>query len=470
MAPLILFLTAASAFAQIPPIIDPSGEVCSAYPGFAYKVVTCIRDTVIEAVRLFLVPFSEYMANTIIVAMTLAVVLYGTLLTVGRISAPRRDGFTLAIKIGCVALFAYNLGGFFPLLLWALDDMLDTVTLYMSFGVFLNCSTNLWIRVDCALGEIIGGFGNGTILVSGIIGFLITCLFSGTAGLALFLLGLKFLMLIVTGIAHAAYTFIMSYVAMAVMVCVSPLFVPMVLFRTTRGYFEKWLRLLIGFFLQPIILFAFLAMFLQALEITVFSGPRSVYRVLAGDAVDAAPPDPPFAIGYFLNDLGIYKQEGQGGMVVNMDSRQYASGMAAPETEQTGPLGVVGEWGKREFGNLPWESEGGPVKFLDNLRNNFAVEVPMNVVDFDDFALARGYPSALALIADLLLALLMAAIVAYVFITLLQAIPFLGSSMVGGDMFSLPMLGGGSGGMDSKVQSLNQMLSKDAMRGARGSS
>ncbi|EAL58306.1 type IV secretion system protein VirB6 [Wolbachia endosymbiont of Drosophila ananassae] len=55
------------------------------------------------------------------------------------------------------------------------------------------------------------------------------------------------------------YVFILSLVALSVIIILSPLFIPMVLFQHTKGYFEGWVKELITYSLYPVILFAFLS-------------------------------------------------------------------------------------------------------------------------------------------------------------------------------------------------------------------
>ncbi|OCA06962.1 TrbL/VirB6 family protein [Wolbachia endosymbiont of Trichogramma pretiosum] len=82
-------------------------------------------------------------------------------------------------------------------------------------------------------------FGGGQILVS------LVCIF------------MAILMMMV--ILWMCYVFILSLVALSVIIILSPLFIPMVLFQHTKGYFDGWLKELITYSLYPVILFAFLS-------------------------------------------------------------------------------------------------------------------------------------------------------------------------------------------------------------------
>ncbi|WP_265015710.1 TrbL/VirB6 family protein [Wolbachia endosymbiont (group A) of Anoplius nigerrimus] len=65
-----------------------------------------------------------------------------------------------------------------------------------------------------------------------------------------------FLMMVILWLC---YVFILSLVALSVIVILSPLFIPMVLFQHTKGYFDGWVKELITYSLYPVILFAFLS-------------------------------------------------------------------------------------------------------------------------------------------------------------------------------------------------------------------
>lgn len=99
-------------------------------------------------------------------------------------------------------------------------------------------------------------FGSAPILLT--IGSILGIIIAGsqilTALVALFMA----IMMMMT-ILWVAYTFILSYVALNILIILSPLFIPMVLFQPTKGYFDGWTRELITYSLYPILLFAFLS-------------------------------------------------------------------------------------------------------------------------------------------------------------------------------------------------------------------
>ncbi len=133
-----------------------------------------------------------------------------------------------------------------------------------------------WDRLDCRilfyLGAPLDGIGGkigtggivtlaillGTAPVLLVAGSIIGIIFAGGQILvAIVCIFMAVLMMMV--ILWLCYVFILSLVALSVIVILSPLFIPMVLFQHTKGYFDGWVKELITYSLYPVILFAFLS-------------------------------------------------------------------------------------------------------------------------------------------------------------------------------------------------------------------
>ena len=71
-------------------------------------------------------------------------------------------------------------------------------------------------------------------------------------------LALAYPILIISVIAYFVQVFISSVIMILVFGIMAPLFVPMVLFEATKGYFNKWLDIMISFSLKPMVVSAFL--------------------------------------------------------------------------------------------------------------------------------------------------------------------------------------------------------------------
>jgi len=86
----------------------------------------------------------------------------------------------------------------------------------------------------------------------------------------LFLVILFLLFLFISFALKAVYILILSFVALAVMLFISPIMIPMVLFERTKGLFDSWLRNIISFALQPMVLFAYVIFSMSLLDKYVY--------------------------------------------------------------------------------------------------------------------------------------------------------------------------------------------------------
>lgn len=468
--------------------------------GLTKRLVLCVKETILYATYAILVPFSSFLASTISILITLAVVFWGINVALGRRDAVSPRGiFVLAVKIGAVLIFTTNFGasvfdpdnkhgGFFGLMMDALEDLLGILTQYISFSSVLACpnltntaigSDMVWERVDCALESLIGGIfpveGQKPYysLTLGIAGFLILCFFSGSIGILIGMLGLYLVLKFLLVVARAVYIFIMSYTAFALMVLISPLFIPLMLFRSTIAYFEKWCRLTISFIMQPIFIFAYLAMMVAAFDSIVFNGPNSLYHAIAGRQIEgkiigyanpaANPPQNPanyFALGEAIwtgtdGTRPILADSAQGEVAVKLDPEQVKKLFKNPSAVDTGTVGVVGELSTSQ---ADWEREGGVFSSLNpiiagkKMRNFFKIDIPTKQIDWNTMARWSGTTCPDASPANqescitttylirIFLAFMMAVIVAYMFVAMLEYLPFIGTG-VASDTASFPVFG-----------------------------
>ncbi len=469
--------TSHAAYTYVAPQIFNGNEVCpdqvlaggKVISGFTVRIVTCVKETIIMAVSNFIVPFSEYMRNTILAAMLLAVSLWGTLLATGKNTAPIRDGFVLAIKLGAVTLFTTTFVDVFDMILVTMDYLLWAVTYFIGYSNFnqfclpqsVDPALYIWQNIDCALDVLTGGifdpFSNHRSIYSGLIGFFVIALFSKTVGVFIGLMGFMLIAQFIMAILRAVYTFIVAYIAVAIMALVSPIFIPLILFSTTKGYFEKWLKLTIGFMLQPVFLFAYVAMLLIAFESIVYSGPVSLYRAVMGSVVDrpcyymtstglrAHPPNPLgcyVTIGTRLGAIGAYSETSAANLSVNVKADEATpAGLGSLET------GVLGLAGENLAPNNAWL--GDIYNYLG--ASVFKVDVPIKTLAWN--MLAAGArppftpppPDPTAEIENyqlnLVFSLLIAVITTYIFWLLLDYLPYIGSG-ISGDVLSMPTFAG----------------------------
>lgn len=435
---------AGDAFAQV---IGADGSICPAYSGFMARIVPCIIDVIIATTQQYLSTFLIYFLPTTGAVMTLAVLLYAFTLLTGRTRAVTREGMILALKIGGVMLAMNSLALLFPAFMNTMSFLVESVSFYLPSVLQEQCpfANNLWQSVDCALAYVVGGILPGFSVVNGMFGFLVGALFSGPIGVALFFLGLGVVLVLMYTLFQAVFILLGAYISLALLMVISPLMVPLVVLRATKGYFEKWLRLLISVILQPMFLFAYLTMMLVTMETVIFTGQFSLYRSIACNAVNGNWNLTGFSIGNYVVYSGGAAERDSYAFSINQTPSMLPAPTASSNTGLPGNAAIV------NGGNI---NTLGPVN--GQLAGNIGIEVPTVALNFDVLAAGCGMSSE-NYVLNLLLSFVMAAAMAYVMYALIGVIPYLGAGMTG-EFFGIqnmakgaigrmmPKLGAGMGG------------------------
>lgn len=454
-------------------VCPPSGSNV----GITERVVYCVKTSVLSAVHYHLGALSTYVAGAVAAAISLAITVWGAMMAMGKASAPTRDLAVLLVKIGCVLLFTANFGNLFGRILDALEYMLYLVTSFSSFSTLMSChnstvtvgqlsgwnaapeyNMHVWQRVDCVLQTLVGGVfritnapASSTLLL-GFTGFLAAALFSGTAGVFIAIMGFLLIAQLLMALARAVYIYLTSYIAFAVMVLISPFFLPLMLFRATKAYFEKWLKLSMGFLLQPIFLFAYLAMLAAAFDTVIYSGNRSIARAITGEHFDQVIRLPSgaysnFSVGRSLVYSGAYAEGSFGSFGVNVDYRSLGNALNIKKLD-TGVMGVIGEQ-VMQAGD--WVNPSSPAPIYDALGNKkvFRVDMPTLGINWQQLACwSRGSNTCnpdtytTVYLVNLFISFIMALITCYIFIALLDFLPFVGAG-IAGESLSMPAFGTG---------------------------
>lgn len=481
--------------------------------GLVKRVILCIRESTVSAVSKVLLPFSKFFSRLIAIMCSLVVVVWGVMMASGRKTAPTQDGLIMGLKIGLVIMFTSNFaalyfdpanhyGGFFGLILDAMGQMLTMLTYYAPFffsnpcdaltydsstGFYVDALTGrgdlaIWDFIDCTLDSLIGGIFSPITLSGGMVGFFVSCILSSVAGIFIGILGFMIISMLLSSITKAVYIFISSYIALALMVVVSPMLIPLALFEHTKAYFEKWLKLTIGFILQPIFIFVYITMFMTAFDVTLYSGQRSVVRAVLGNQVDDADYKSR-GFGKYLLWRGYYSdlKMGQTGVQLNYNplpsSCNEGAGCATKPSNtkfDSGVLGLIGQEVVTDTG--AWQRD---IYEVLGDQNIFKTSIPFKGIDWDWMVI--NYDVSAAYYADmieayiaydhcrtnpdagcasnpdplhyldnyyypymvrLILALIMAVVTTYIFKSMLEYLPFIGSG-ISGESLSMPTFGVG---------------------------
>lgn len=302
---------------------------CDCYPGLANRIVGCIRQTLHDASFIFFDPnygIHSIVAKAIGALLVLAVAIYGVMLASGLVEKLNRDTFILLIKIGFISYFVVNTQQLYELILAAIDALATSMFQFSSPGLFGICMEKLsiWERMDCMVDSVIGiktaditssnfqGFNEnfiGEAMQRGLIATFFEIMKSSSFGFVIGIMGFIFIYTMLFFMVKVLFAFLTSFISLTFLLMIGPIFIPLVIFRATKQYFDKWVRLIIASALQPILLVAFITFAVAGMDLALFTGPTSITRVIAGNAAA----QPGFSLTQYVNQFIIKKvAEGPG--------------------------------------------------------------------------------------------------------------------------------------------------------------
>jgi type IV secretion system protein VirB6 len=255
---------------------------------FTAKLIKCVKGIVNTFLGVdncsggALKGFKDQVSNVALSVITIAVILFFFKFLAEQ-KTEKKDAMTFIAKICLVMYFSIgngliNHGDLF----FNLSDMLASTILNNANGNNLASNglcnfspTNYPLgyeylatfdAIDCRISwylgfNRIGGMMDSvsSILIS-TIGILITFI---PALLSLYIIFaiLVFLLAIfvLSIVANAAVVYSISIIATAMVIYLGPLFVPLVLFEKTKGYFDSWIKVMLSYAIQPVITLCFIA-------------------------------------------------------------------------------------------------------------------------------------------------------------------------------------------------------------------
>ncbi|MCH2546025.1 MAG: type IV secretion system protein [Alphaproteobacteria bacterium] len=261
---------------------------------FTERVVYCIRNIIDTSVATFLTEFELMLNSYILGLIMLAVTLYGGQVLMGTIESPGPDAFKLLLKIGAVLFFTNALGGFLPMLFPFMETLASYGMSYISEGsqspFLASCgdsslgTVSIWRRIDCIVSRLLTGntVADGTGYRAGILWVLAVAIFWTTfLGPFVFMVMFATFMMIFLLVFRCVFVFLSAYTLLAILTIISPLIIPLVLFKSTEHYFQKWLNQFMSTFVQPLLLFAYMAFVFALIDGLFFKDePYSLVRVL----------------------------------------------------------------------------------------------------------------------------------------------------------------------------------------------
>lgn len=402
-------------------------------------IVTCTKTVVLDAFRKFIYEFYTIMHEIIMAAMTLAVTLFGVLLITGMIEKSARDSFVGLFKFGCVLFFVRpdTVDQIFNMGMDSMDGLTDIVFQFgKGSGGSGRCFDNdtMWDRIDCMLDLLIGivksgggaggGAGAGELqgISRGTMHFLMSNIAGSGIGALVGMLGFYTAYTILMAAIKSIHTYLAAIIALAFVLMLAPMFVPMIMFKASRTYFDKWQRIATSFVLQPVILFGFLSLMLIALEDMLVGQDNkgSFYQVACGQQC--------LQKGGFISQ--VLTQNGgieTGGKYTGESSRVNLANGSKDSGTMVG--GAFGNYIKSSAAAKP----GGAGGALFGAGERF------DKVDYKKEAQLSGAGDETKQQEKLALSAIALALTAFVFISMLNYIPNLATDLSGG-LYEVPNL------------------------------
>lgn len=342
---LLLSLLAVAVLVLFPEIVfaqtKPLAPGCEKYIGLTNHIAGCIRMTLKNATDGWFSGIFLIFARAIFWLLILAVTIFGAMAAMGMLEKPGRDVLMLVIKMVFVIYFSLSGRDLYNMTMVMMDSTAQTVVSYIPMqgkldntdnGDFsmVKCMRGMqvkqgtpdvvyiyttnrvytslgisgpWVAMDCIIDTVIGirvansdpasGAAeayNSTFndsdkgLSRGLLYLFFSSMQSSVMGLLLFVVGMMFIWGMLQMIIKSLFIYLAGYIGLAVMMMFAPLFIPLVMFQSTKNYFDRWVKLVISFALQPIIILVFIAFSIAAVDLAMFSGDYSVMYRLTGDA------------------------------------------------------------------------------------------------------------------------------------------------------------------------------------------
>lgn len=231
---------------------------------YVQKIVKCIETPVRNAVKTMMSDLSTFIKPIVGVLSVLALIFFAAQLMGGQTNlAPK--GFSLLIKIGIVVLLSNNLGGYADNIFAIFKDLLQLVTSHVGED---GHAVTPWETIDGILSTLVGFKASGAEdnpMLDGIVALLGGSLFSKGLGFLITLMGITTLISIFTFVFDAVYLYLTSVVLLGFLIILSPLIIPLLLFGFAEKYLKTWLHMTFATILTPVMMFAFLWMFIGIL-------------------------------------------------------------------------------------------------------------------------------------------------------------------------------------------------------------
>jgi len=402
-------------------------STCDKYEGLINRFGSCIQDVVMQVASKFFTEMYLFFVGSLSAFLTLGVIIYGVMLSAGLVENIKRDSMVLLLKIVFVVFFAQNLEMMF---LWIVDAMNGLIDLYFQFSssfdegkcALVGAGFSPFKRLDCLMDLVVGlktsDYGgsysekvSGDSVERGLLNFFFKAGISTTLGIVISAIGFAMVYTLIFTVIKIVFFYLIALIGLTFMIMLGPIFIPLVIFKVTKGYFDKWLNIIVSFALQPVIMFAYVALMIIAFDKAIFSGSNSLVSAIAGPESQ----QPGFNLNEWLEQNQVFKREGRGGAQVKVDDpMKDTSCLESGDQTSATPSGIR----RNDCGS-------------EDSVKTYANSVPISMIDWKKLAEVRGMEEK-ELYNQVMLASIFVGLVMYVFSSMLRYIPSIATDVTGG--------------------------------------
>ncbi|MCT4634786.1 MAG: type IV secretion system protein [Rickettsiales bacterium] len=248
--------------------------------------------------------FQDAMRNVVRSCLMLYVILYGLKIVLGADVPNKKEMFVFGAKFVLVMYFSVGINihinedkkaeysdgittYMLPLYFNGSSELANMV--YSSGGSEGLCSyddevypdgysyLSLWDSIDCRILYYFGidqsNFAGQTDIdlsnfEPNLLGLLLPAIFSFQ--LVFLVFSIMFFVFFLSIVIYFVNITVISLILMNILIYLAPVFVPMVLFEVTKGYYDSWLKLVTSYALQPMIIAVYIAMMMTIYDQTMF--------------------------------------------------------------------------------------------------------------------------------------------------------------------------------------------------------
>ncbi|MEQ1704681.1 MAG: type IV secretion system protein [Rickettsiales bacterium] len=254
--------------------IDPSNpcglvSVDNIFSSIGCRYVNILNDVFSK----FFCALQFGMRDLVVLIVALYIAIYGVRLLIGTQEATGGAAILAFIKIGIVYMFIDKGALAVSYIYKFFVGFIQESVAWVFSGI--NCPTIICIGNAQSISQVFGDIDRKVkFIIMGADDGTTAGLFTGNGELILFFFVLFFIsftvfMLLFTMIAKAVsvfvsslVTFMLSITAVAFLISLSPIFMSFMLFNSTYSLFDNWLRFLVSYSLQPMIIFAIFSLWI----------------------------------------------------------------------------------------------------------------------------------------------------------------------------------------------------------------